>query len=376
MKPKFLLLIAVFACLFSLLLFYLMQVRRLSPPPPPLNRVAAWMPSSWDGARARASWEANRAHIDELSPVWYQLDASGDGSINAYAGARDAALIEQVRAQGVLVIPLINNAYSGTGFDAAPVSTVIHDPARCNAHVNALVDEVLTHGYDGIDIDYESLNGATDRDAFSKFVEDLAVALHAHGKLLCVTVHPKTDGPGTWGGPQAQNWQRIGAAADRFRVMTYGYHWETSGPGPIAPLWWMEDVMAHATAVVPSEKVYVGIHLYGHDWADSSASSLTWESARQLITTHSVTPQWQETESRQRKVAEPWFTYTDGQGKRHEVWYADGDSVAARLELVRAYGLGGIAIWRLGGEDPAIWPAVATALPPPTSTPTEPGQVP
>lgn len=366
----------IFACLLAILLLYLTRARWSPPPPPPLNRVAAWMPSSWDGARARASWEANRAHIDELSPVWYQLDASGDGFINAYAGARDAALVEQAHALGTLVIPLINNAYSGTGFDAAPVGTVIHDPVRCNAHINALVDEALAHGYDGIDIDYESLNGAADRDAFSKFVEGLAVALHAHGKLLCVTVHAKTDEPGSWEGPQAQDWQRIGAAVDRFRVMTYGYHWETSSPGPIAPLWWMEDVIAYATAVVPPNKVYVGIHLYGHDWADNSTGSLTWESAQQLISAYGVMPQWQEAESRQQRVAEPWFTYTDSQEQRHEVWYADGDSVAARLDLVQAYGLGGIAIWRLGGEDPAIWPAVATVLPPPTSTPAKPAQAP
>ena len=27
---------------------------------------------------------------------------------------------------------------------------------------------------------------------------------------------------------------------DRFRIMTYDYHWSGSDPGPIAPLWWME----------------------------------------------------------------------------------------------------------------------------------------
>jgi len=47
-----------------------------------LNRVAAWMPTSWDADRARASWEAHRADIQELGPVWYQLDAAGDGSIS------------------------------------------------------------------------------------------------------------------------------------------------------------------------------------------------------------------------------------------------------------------------------------------------------
>ncbi len=359
-RPLFL--IAIFACPLALLLFYLAQSSLFFPPPPPLNRVAAWMPSSWDGDRARASWEANRAHIQELSPVWYQLGASGDGSISPYIGARDAALVEQAHAQDTLVIPLINNYYDSGGVDAAPVGAIIHDPARRAAHVAALVDEVLAHGYDGIDIDYESLNGAEDRDDFSLFIEELAAALHAQGKLLAVTVHPKTYDPGSWSGPQAQDWKRTGAAADRFRVMTYAYSGCASGPGPIAPLWWMEDVMRFATSVVPPNKVYVGVHLYGHDWGGENCTSVTWQSAQQRFNAYGTIRQWQGSTGWRQEVAEPWFSYTDETGQHHTVWYADGESVRARLGMVEKYGLGGIAVWRLGGEDAAAWEAIAAAL--------------
>jgi len=361
-RRAFLALIMLFICLLSLFLVYRAQ-NKISTPPP-LNRVAAWLPTSWDSARARASWQANRIHIQELSPVWYQLDASGDGSINSYAGARDVALVDEAHAQFTLVIPLINNAYASAGFDGTPVSRMIHDPARRTAHVNTLVNEVLAYGYDGIDIDYESLNGLADRHAFSLFIEELAQALHAHGKLLSIAIHPKTSKPGSWDGPKAQDWKRIGAAVDRFRVMTYGFHWNTSGPGPIAPLWWMEEVMAFATSVVAPNRVYVGLHLYGHDWTGGSGSSTAWEDVQPLINAQGAVPQWQDTDARGRAVAEPWFTYTDSLGQPHEVWYANGASIAARLQLVRQYGLGGVAVWRLGGEDPANWLAIATALHP------------
>ena len=360
MRRQTLLALAMFACLISLIVLYLTR----DGPAPSLDRVAVWMPSSWDSSRARASWEANHAHIQEISPVWYQLDPSGDGSIIAYAGARDGGLVAEAHADGVLVIPLINNHYEGTGFDAAPVSTMLHDPARRTAHVQVLVNEILVHDYDGIDIDYESLSGSEDREPFSLFVEELAAALDAHGKLLSVAIHPKTAEPGPWSGPQAQDWARIGAAADRFRVMTYAYHWSESDPGPIAPLWWMEDVIDLTTTTVPPAKVYVGIHLYGHDWSGSTATSLTWESVQQIIEAHGATRQWQEAEGWRQPVAEPWFIYTDDAGQQHEVWYADGESVAARIELVSRYGLGGIAMWRLGGEDPAIWSAIGGTLRP------------
>jgi spore germination protein len=364
MIRRTLLILALLIYLAALCLIF--QAQHTSDRLPSLNRVAAWMPASWDSARARASWEANRAHIQELSPVWYQLVASGDGSINAYTGARDAALVNEAHAQSppILIIPLINNSYTDAGFDAAPVSAVIHDPARRAAHITTLVNETLTYGYDGIDVDYESLNGQEDRDAFSLFIEELAAALHAHDKLLAIAVHPKTGEPGDWDGSMAQDWARIGAVVDRFRVMTYGYHWSTSEPGPIAPLWWMDDVIVYATSVVSPNRVYAGIHFYGHDWSGASASSLTWESAQALIDTHAAIPQWQSHSTWRHPVAEPWFTYTDDLGQAHEVWYADGASVAARLELAQKHGLGGVAVWRLGGEDPANWSAIAQAFQP------------
>ena len=329
--------------------------------PEPLNRVAAWMPTSWDTQRAGASWEAHREHIQELSPVWYQLDAAADGSINRYGGACDGVLVAEAHAGGTLVLPLINNYYEGVGFDATPVSTVAHSPTLRAAHVATLVSETLACGYDGIDLDYESLNGEDDREPFSLLVEELAAALHAQGKLLSVTVHPKTSEPGSWKGPQAQDWSRIGAAADRFRVMTYSYHWSTSGPGPIAPLFWVEEVIRFAVQEVDPHEVYMGIHFYGLDWGEGPAESLVWEEVQDLLTAQGAERQWTARDGSNQPVAEPWLTYTVG-STAHEVWYADGESVAARLPLVARYGLGGIAVWRLGGEDPAAWGAIAAVL--------------
>ncbi|MFN2271503.1 MAG: glycosyl hydrolase family 18 protein, partial [Anaerolineae bacterium] len=114
--------------------------------------------------------------------------------------------------------------------------------------------------------------------------------------------------------------------------------------------------------VVSPNKVYVGIHFYGHDWGGEMCASVTWETAQQRFDSHATIRQWQGDAGWRRTVAEPWFTYNNGEGQRHTVWYADGESVRARLGLVQKYGLGGIAVWRLGGEDPAAWEAIAAAL--------------
>ena len=43
----------------------------------------------------------------------------------------------------------------------------------------------------------------------------------------------------------------------------------------------------------------------------------------------------------------------------HEVWLEESLSAEARLGLVDRHGAAGVAAWRLGLEDPAVWAAVA-----------------
>ena len=37
------------------------------------------------------------------------------------------------------------------------------------------------------------------------------------------------------------------------------------------------------------------------------------------------------------------------------MWYEDADSIAAKLKLADAYGVGAVELWRLGAEDPGLW---------------------
>ena len=48
--------------------------------------------------------------------------------------------------------------------------------------------------------------------------------------------------------------------------------------------------------------------------------------------------------------ASPWFEYVSGSA-RHTVWFENGSSVGAKLDVTRIHDIGGIAVWRLGGED-------------------------
>jgi spore germination protein YaaH len=322
----------------------------------------------WDQARGFDSIVANADLFSEISPFWYRVLA--DGRIVPYttaAGAsyEDPAILGFLRSRGILVIPTVANILDGV-WDGAVVSKIIADPQLRAVNLNALVNLAVTGGYDGIDLDYENLR-ASDRAAFTAFVQQLAAALHAQGKLLSVNVYAKTSEPGTWDGPQAQDWWAIGQVADQVRIMTYEYSWSTSPPGPVAPVNWVNDVIAYATSQIPRAKILQGMPFYGYDWVGQRGTDLVWSQAMDLASQFGVPLKWDSAS------ASPWFEYVSGSA-RHTVWFENGSSVGAKLEVTRVHDVGGIAVWRLGGEDPANWSAVRARFgePPPLSDTTPP----
>lgn len=279
--------------------------------------------------------------LSEVNFFWYEL--AGDGSIRG--GVMSSPGLQAARSAGLAVLPSIMN-----NFSAERVTNVVADPARRRQHVQDIVDLVGREQYDGIDIDYESLAPA-DRDNFSLFIEELAAALHRQGKLLSIAVHPKTSAEGAWDGPAAQDWARLGAAVDKFKIMTYDYHWSTSEAGPIAPVAWAEEVIAYAATLVPPEKTFLGVHFYGYDWVNQSAESLVHRDVMKLVDDYQAQVERDESN-------EAYFTYMAG--REHTVYFADALSVQSKLTAIfeRHPTLAGIAIWRLGGEDPKVWDVI------------------
>jgi spore germination protein YaaH len=310
----------------------------------------------WDQTRGFNAILANPDLFSDISPFWYHVGA--DGGVVPYTtdwgtSYEDPTILAFLRAQHILVIPTVANIVNGV-WDGVLVSRIIADPALTTRNISSLVALADTNGYDGIDLDYENLV-ASDRAAFTNFVNRLAAALHAHGKLLTVNVYAKTAEPGTWDGPQAQDWSAIGQVVDQVRIMTYEYHWSTSGPGPISPVTWVNDVLAFARSTIPAQKIMQGIPLYGYDWVGQSGVDHVWEETMAIATQYGATVNWDSTS------ASPWFAYTLKRTK-HTVWFENASSVDAKLQLTTAYDAAGVTFWRLGGEDPGSWSVLRSRL--------------
>jgi spore germination protein YaaH len=293
--------------------------------------------------------------LTEVSPVWYQPT---DAGAVVFASAQAQASSAAIGSARIPLTPSISNFRAGR-WDGGLVSRLIGDPQRRATHVAAIVELVRSGHWPGVDIDYESLPAASRTD-YRAFIAELAGALHRLPARLSVTVHAKTAEPGEWSGAQAQDWRALGAAADEVRVMAYDYSSAGSRPGPIAPLAWVEEVVKLAASLIPRDRIALGLPTYGYDWSGGAGGApVQWADVAALVGPAGASPQWDAATS------SPWLRYRDGRGRAHSVWYEDARSLAAKLEVARHYGLTRVVLWRLGGEDPEIWPALRTGLRPP-----------
>ncbi len=302
----------------------------------------------WDQARALQSIEGAGDALTEISPSWYAPAADGSIVVQQEGEVDDsAAAVDRLQASGALVVPALAN-YRDKTWDRTVVAAILADPTRRTEHVDRIRALVRNRGFDGIDIDYEHL-AAADRQPFTAFVTELAAGLHADGKLLSVTLHPKTSEPGPQPKNQAQDYAAIGRVADEVRIMLYDYHWDTSRPGALAPIRWVRAVMTWAGTQVPPHKLVLGVATYGYNWVGSRGTSLMWHEIMQRVRAHDATVHYSTTKQA------PWFSYVDRRGRTHTVWFENARSLAAKRSVMRDLGANGMHYWRLGGEDPAIW---------------------
>lgn len=100
----------------------------------------------------------------------------------------------------------------GAVVDQASLTALLSDPAAQSNQINALVQQVTSGAYMGINLDYQGVpeNQAA---AYTNFVTSLADALHAQGRKLVVTLATPQKVNSDWdsGG---QDWAAIGRAAD------------------------------------------------------------------------------------------------------------------------------------------------------------------
>jgi spore germination protein YaaH len=326
--------------------------------------VGGWMPT-WASQSGYNSLNSNPNYFDTISPVWFEVKS--DGNLNTKYPANRAQIINLARTNNMRILPTVGM------FDHNLFSQVLQSPTNMQRHVDSIVSTVVSNGFDGIDLDYESVSLA-DKELYYEFLNKLSAELHKNNKILIVTVLAK------WGDNvrysyrpetrQVQDWTQISKYADEVRIMAYDYTYSGDKyPGPIGPTGWISEVLDYASQKIPSQKTVLGIHLYAYEWyqnsstpeelelkTDSSLNIGTNPNTARAYTYNTVLDILENNVGESSTFeGENVFFYTRKNDKtgiieNRALVYISPEGVKERMLLAQKFNLKGVVFWRLGEE--------------------------
>ena len=309
------------------------------------------------------SLEANVSQLDVVAPYYYHL--TPNGSLKEFDEPQTTAMIRS--RSNAKILPIVQNEPRWDDF-----TTAMSTGEKRQAFVELLVDLVERKQYDGIHIDFEAINAA-DRDILTDFMKRLSHEFRPRGLIVSQAIIPRVSNVSTvWGGAYDQ--KELARYNDYIVLMAYDHTpIGASKPGPVAPLWWVRQVMAYSVTQVPASQLILGVPFYGYDWNTETgppATAVTYTRAMELAARTGATTGYSPEEQ------SPWVRYVADDGAQREIWFENSYSLEAKLLAAMEFEMAGFSAWRLGQEDPDVWRVIAnletpaTPVAPQVQTPT------
>jgi len=289
----------------------------------------------WDDA-SNASLARHINQLDWLIPGWLSITGP-DHRLTSFPDPHGKALISAAIHRPIL-LPMVQNAIDGV-WDGAGMAALLHDP---QLRKNALrrIDAMLrANRANGVFFDFEDLPPSA-HDDYRLFLGEARQRFGPRGWIVAIAV--PVDNP-DW------NLKAYAAVADRLFLMAYDEHYQGGSPGPIASRSWFVEKVAHAAQGVDRNKLVVAVGSYAYDWASGGqAEALSVEEAWLEAHESDVMPVFDPVSGNSH------FSYVEGK-TRHDVWTLDAAATHDQIANLRTLGLGAVALWRLGTEDPSVW---------------------
>jgi len=288
----------------------------------------------WDPSSA-ASLERHVEQLDWVIPGWVSVTGA-DHHITVFRDTAGRAILNKAVHRPV-VIPMIQNAVGGV-WDGAGTAALLSDQKARTAFLDRLVPWLAVNHAGGAFFDFEELPPSA-QGAYRTFLAEAQRRFAPRGWTVSIAAPV---GNPDW------NLPAYARVTDKVFLMAYDEH-ETSGPaGPIASQRWFAEQVASAARGIPAAKLVVAVGSYAYDWHDGGGDPLAVEEAWQHARDSDTTPSFD------RASGNSSFAYRDGD-TRHVVWLLDAASVYNQMNFLHRAGVGSVALWRLGSEDPGVW---------------------
>ncbi len=299
----------------------------------------------------------NSASLDELTastkgmntiaPVWFSLKDS-EGGIRSVA---DASFVERAHQKGMEVWGVVDDFnYAADNGVTVDVYSVLSSTSKRETLIRNIITGARACGMDGINIDFEKI-GVDSGKHFVQFLRELSIQCRGYGLVLSVDNYVPV------GSNSYYDRTEQGKVVDYVVVMGYDEHWSGCGEaGSVASIDYVSNGIDKTLQEVPAEKIINALPFYTRVWMTQGATvtdqSLTMKNTADYITRNNIQTEWDEA------ACQNYAEWESG-GVTYQVWFEDEKSISVKLNVMQAKNIGGVAVWRLGYEQPAVWELIS-----------------
>lgn len=288
----------------------------------------------------------NTKSVNVVSPTWFRLtDNAGN-----FSSIATSSYVNEAHNVGVDVWALITDVDSedlyGIQIDFLELLSSSENRARL---INGLMNQVDSYGIDGINIDFEQVRNEAGTH-FVQFLRELSIETRKRGVVLSVDNYVPTEYTAHY------NRKEQGLVVDYLVIMGYDEHYAGGGEaGSNASIDFIESGIARTKESVPEEKIINAIPFYTRVWESGGdglkASTLIMSAQAAWVNSTGMTPIWLD------EYCQNYVEY-QSDGKTIQCWLEDVDSIKVKLQVMKAQNIAGVAAWKLGLEDTAVWDVI------------------
>jgi cellulose synthase/poly-beta-1,6-N-acetylglucosamine synthase-like glycosyltransferase/spore germination protein YaaH/peptidoglycan/xylan/chitin deacetylase (PgdA/CDA1 family) len=311
--------------------------------------IRAGFYTSWQGGGSYPDLVEFGDKLNTIFTEWFFIDSN---SLTLQTRI-DTAGLSLMRKQKLRILPVLSNYNSKRGkFDGRLLHAILNDDVKRKAFIQQLADTLLHYNFQGINIDFESLDEKNNAP-LTNFQKELYETLHAKNLVVTMDVAVEND---------AYDYKILSDYNDYIILMAYDQYNIAGTPGPISAQKWIEEALDWTARQINPDKIILGVAGYGYDWFKTDHGK---DTLRPLTYTEAINKakvlkadldynndnynlNYSYTEEREND--------TGGISKiNHEVWFTDAATTFNVLRFSDEYATAGTALWRMGGEDPRMW---------------------
>jgi cellulose synthase/poly-beta-1,6-N-acetylglucosamine synthase-like glycosyltransferase/peptidoglycan/xylan/chitin deacetylase (PgdA/CDA1 family)/spore germination protein YaaH len=307
------------------------------------DRINAGFYRPWE-AQAYTSLKNHIARLDMVVTEGFSILPKSDTILTKI----DTGLLHLNRVYNKPVIVSISNYVNKDNvngfFDTEDIYRIIKSKKLRTTFINSIINQLNNYkkyNFQGVNLDFDNIKDRNTPE-YVEFEKELYAALHPLHFLVTQNVSPDDE---------QFDLEMLQHYNDFLFIMAIDQHSDGSNAGDLSNQHWVEQILDDVCTKIPSQKVILTIAAGGYDWAENTIGHAI--GYQQAISTAQ--------QNNSKIIFDPasanlHFNYI-GQDDdlNHTIYFTDAATNFNIIRMADDWATGGVALWRLGAEDPRLW---------------------